>query len=109
MNKVSNQLDAGKVDARTLKPAVQHEKRKQVIQLYKAGASLGQIVAATGMSKSATSRIIKLFESGGVAALVPHARGRRPAAIQRGPAIGIGEAIQLLICGGGHRRIGRPD
>ena len=68
MNKATNQLDAANVDARKLKPADQHEKRKQVIQLYTAGASLRQIATATGMSKSAVSRVIKLFESGGEAA-----------------------------------------
>ena len=107
MNKATNQLDAANVDARKLKPEDQHEKRKQVIQLYTAGASLRQIVAATGMSKSAISRVIKLFESGGVAALAPHARGRRPAVIQREPAIGIGQTIQWIICGGGQRRDGK--
>ena len=109
MNKEINQLDAAKVDARKLKPEVQHEKRKQVIQLYKSGVSLRQIVTSTGMSKSAVSRVIKLFESGGAEALVPHARGRRPETIQRGPEIGMGEAIQLIICGAGRGRIGRLD
>lgn len=109
MNKETNQLDAAKVDARKLKPEVQHEKRKQVIQLYKGGVSLRQIVAATGMSKSAVSRVIKLFELGGMAALAPQVRGRRPAVIQRGPAIGMGEAIQLIICGAGQERALKRD
>ena len=109
MNRGSNQLDFTKVDARKLQPEAQHAKRKHVIQLYKRGVSLRQIVAATGMSKSAISRVIKLFVAGGVAALAPQARGRRPADTRRGPAIGVGEAIQLIICGGGQKQPGKRD
>ena len=108
MNREANQLEVTKVDARKLKPEAQYEKRKQMIQLYKRGVSLRQMVTDTGMSKSAIERVIKLFESGGMAALAPHARGRR-AVIQRGPAIGLAEAIQLIICGGRQRRAGKLD
>ena len=44
MNREVNQLEVTKVDARKLKPEAQYEKRKQVIQLYKRGLSLRQIV-----------------------------------------------------------------
>ena len=102
MSREINNLNAAKEDARKLKPDAQFQKRKKVIQLYKLGVSLRQIVAETGMSKTAISRVIKLFDSGGEAALMPQARGRR-AVIQRGPANGLADAIQLIICGGRQR------
>lgn len=108
MDRETHQLDAATIDARKLKPEAQHEKRKQVVQLYKRGVSLRQIVADTGMSKSAVDRVIKLFESGGMTALAPHARGR-PTVIHREPAIGMGEAIQLIICGGRQKRVAKRD
>ena len=77
MNRRINQSAIEKCDARKLKPEVQHERRIQVIELHMCGISRAQIVVDTGMSNTAVARIIKLYEAGGVEALVPQVRGRR--------------------------------
>ena len=76
MNRRVNQSDLEKCDARKLKREAQHERRNQVIELHMRGISRAQIVVDTGMSNTAVTRIIKLYEAGGVEALAPQVRGR---------------------------------
>lgn len=83
-------------DARKLKPEEQHAKRNQVIQLYARGLSRPRIATETGMSDTAVARIIKLYVSGGDAALEPQSRGRR---IGNKPTGELAQAIQNFICG----------
>lgn len=53
-----------------------HERRKQVIRLYKKGIKIMQIVAMTGLSYPPVRAAIDLFEAGGWSAIRPALRGR---------------------------------
>ncbi len=64
-------------DARKLKPAQQHERRRQVIRAYKRGRTRTQIADEIGLSYTAVGKIIARFDELGMAALAPRARGRR--------------------------------
>lgn len=53
-----------------------HERRKQVVRLYKQGIKIMQIVTMTGLSYPTVRGAIDLFESGGWSAVRPAQRGR---------------------------------
>ena len=53
-----------------------HERRKQVVRLYKKGIKIMQIVAMTGLSYPTVRSAIDLFDAGGWSAIRPALRGR---------------------------------
>ena len=53
-----------------------HERRKQVVRLYKQGIKIMQIVTMTGLSYPTVRAAIDLFEAGGWSAIRPALRGR---------------------------------
>ena len=53
-----------------------HERRKQVVRLYKQGIKIMQIVEMTGLSYPPVRVAIDLFEAGGWSAIRPALRGR---------------------------------
>jgi transposase len=53
-----------------------HERRKQVVRLYKQGTKVMQIVTMTGLSYPTVRSAIDLFEAGGWSAIRPAVRGR---------------------------------
>jgi len=53
-----------------------HERRKQVVRLYKKGIKVMQIVAMTGLSYPTVRAAIDLYEAGGWSAVRPALRGR---------------------------------
>ena len=53
-----------------------HERRKQVVRLYKSGIGVMKIAGMTGLSYPAVRVCVDLFESGGWAAIRPSPRGR---------------------------------
>lgn len=63
-----------KEDARKA-PVSLHERRKQVIRLYRKEYRPMQIVELTGLSWGAVNTSIKLYEEGGISALKPKKRG----------------------------------
>jgi transposase len=66
-----------KEDARKQTLGELHERRKQVIRLYKRSHKVMQIVALTGLSWPAVRAAIELYEAGGAAALNPKPRGKQ--------------------------------
>ena len=84
-------------DARTLSPAEQHERRRQVIRGYKRGRSKSQIAADVGLSFTAVSKAIARYEAGGMAALAPRKRGRRSGE-DRALTAEQEDAVRRLIC-----------
>ncbi len=72
-----------KEDARKLEQAALYEKRKQVIRLHRAGQTRSQIARLVAMSHTAVSKIVKLFETGGMAALKLKRRGRGHGQVRR--------------------------
>lgn len=102
MNRPVRQIITDGNDARKLSPEAQHAKRSRVIQLYLRGFTRQQIVAASGMSNTAVARVIKLYQSGGEAALEPQVRGRR---IQSKPKVARESTIQQFICGAFNRKL----
>jgi transposase len=66
-----------KEDARKQSLGELHERRKQVIRLYKKGHKIMQIVELTGLSWPTVRTAIDLFEAGGAAALMPKPRGKQ--------------------------------
>jgi transposase len=65
-----------KEDARYQKLEQLHERRKQVVRLYRKGHGVMAIVELTGLSYPAVRLAIDLYEAGGLAALKPAPRGR---------------------------------
>jgi transposase len=63
-------------DARYQTLAQLHERRKQVIRLYKRGIKVMELVQMSGLSYPAVRKVLDLFEQGGWAAIKPAARGR---------------------------------
>jgi transposase len=53
-----------------------HERRKQVVRLYRQGTKIMQIVTMTGLSYPTVRSAIDRFEAGGWGAIRPAARGR---------------------------------
>jgi len=59
------------------------ERRAEAVELHVSGVPVMQVVKQTGMSWSAVNAALKLYASGGAAALVPRPRGRKPGAGQK--------------------------
>eukprot|EP01037_Dinobryon_pediforme_P019828 gene19828-20316_t len=72
-----------KEDARKLENAALYEKRKQVIRLYQRGQKRSDIARLVVLSHTAVSKIVKLFEMGGLAALKLKRRGRSHGQVRR--------------------------
>ena len=53
-----------------------HERRKQVVRLYKKGIKIMQVVALTGLSYPTVRAAIDLFDTGSWSAIRPAMRGR---------------------------------
>lgn len=66
-----------KIDARTLKDEALHERRQQVIRLYKRCGEPAQIAQVTELSDTAVKKIVRLYETSGAAGLKPGRRGQR--------------------------------
>jgi hypothetical protein len=67
-----------KEDARYLSPDQQHERRKQVVRLHKAGHRVMDIVKLCGLSYPTVRKAIDDYEAGGAAAIRSAPRGRIP-------------------------------
>ena len=67
-----------KEDARYLSPDQQHERRKQVVRLHKAGHRVMDIVKLCGLSYPTVRKAIDDYEAGGAAAIRSAPRGRNP-------------------------------
>lgn len=67
-----------KEDARKQSREVLHERRKQVIRLYRKGMPVMQIVEHSGLSWYAVNAAINRYLTAGAGALKPVARGRKP-------------------------------
>ena len=66
-----------KEDARKQSREVLHERRKQVIRLYRKGMAVMQIVEHSGLSWYAVNAAITAYSTAGSAALKPAARGKK--------------------------------
>ena len=66
-----------KIDARKLKPEALYERRRQVIRLHKLKYNRNQIAGMCELSHTVVTKVIGLFEEGGMAALRLGQRGRR--------------------------------
>lgn len=66
-----------KIDNRKLKPEALYERRKQVIRLHKLAHNPNQIAKMCELSHTAVTKVIGLYEQGGMAALKLGQRGRR--------------------------------
>lgn len=84
-------------DARTLSPAEQHERRRQVIRGYKRGRTKSQIAVDVGLSFTAVSKTIARYEAQGMAGLVARKRGRRSGE-DRALTAEQEDAVRRLIC-----------
>jgi transposase len=71
------QCSMNKSDARKQSPSCLHERRKQVIRLYRKGIKIMQIVELSELSYPTVRKAIDLYEAGGMIALEPKQRGRR--------------------------------
>jgi transposase len=67
-----------KEDARYQTLEQLHERRKQVVRLYKQGIKVMRIVEMVGLSYPTVRTVIDLFVQGGWAAIRPAGRGREP-------------------------------
>jgi hypothetical protein len=65
-----------KEDARYQTLEQLHERRKQVIRLYKRGIKVMELVQMSGLSYPAVRKTLDLFEQGGWPAIKPADRGR---------------------------------
>lgn len=65
-----------KEDARYLSPDQQHERRKQVVRLHKAGHRVMEIVKLSGLSYPTVRKAVDGYQSGGAAAIRSAPRGR---------------------------------
>jgi transposase len=72
-----------KIDARTLKPAVQEQLRKQAIQLRQKGHSVEQIAAILDVNSRTVYRWWQLYRRGGVKSIRIRRRGRPTGACRR--------------------------
>ena len=66
-----------KEDARKQSREVLQERRKQVVRLHRRGIGVMQIVEQTGLSWAAVNAALRLYGSGGAAALKPQVRGKK--------------------------------
>ncbi len=69
-------MDMEKESARDQTLEQLHERRKQVVRLYKQGIKVMQIVTMTGLSYPTVRGAIDLFDAGGWSAIRPARRGR---------------------------------
>lgn len=65
------------IDARTLSPDAQAEKRRTAIRLRQEGQSFTEIGRLLGVHYMTVSKWCARFEEGGIEALAPRKRGRR--------------------------------
>lgn len=65
------------IDARTLSPEAQAEKRRTAVRLRQEGTTLSEIGRLLGVHYMTVSKWCARFEEGGLAALAPRKRGRR--------------------------------
>ena len=72
-----------KIDARTLKPDVQEQLRKQAIQLRQKGPSVQQIAAILEVNPRTVYRWCQLYQRGGAKSIRPRKRGRPPGACRK--------------------------
>jgi transposase len=86
-----------KEDTRSLPLGQLHERRKQVVRLHRKGYKVMQIVDLSGLSYPTVRATIDRYEAGGMAAIKPKARGKKPGA-GRLLTEEQEEAIQRLIC-----------
>lgn len=86
-----------KEDARKQSREVLHERRKQVIRLHRKGVGVMKIAEQTGLSWSAVNVALRLYETGGAAALKPGVRGTK-SGTGRALTPEQEEAIQRTIC-----------
>src|ERR1017187_830423 len=86
-----------KIDARKLKDGELLERRRQVIRLYKRGGSVAQIAQVSELSGPAVRKIIRLYETDGMAGLKPGKRGRREGD-KRGLTEEQEQKLQQIIC-----------
>ncbi len=86
-----------KDDARKLSPAEQHERRRQVIRAHKRGRTRAQIAAEVGLSHTAVTKVIALYEREGAAGLAPRKRGRRSGE-DRALTAEQEDAVRRIIC-----------
>lgn len=66
-----------KEDARKQSREVLHERRKQVIRLYRKDVGVMQIVEQTGLSWTAVNAALRLYKTGGANRLKPGIRGKK--------------------------------
>jgi PcaR/PcaU/PobR family beta-ketoadipate pathway transcriptional regulator len=74
-----------------------HERRKQVVRMHRQGLRVMQIAELTGLSYPAVRKTIDRFETGGLAAIVPAARGRRTG-MGRRLTVGQEATLRAYIC-----------
>jgi transposase len=86
-----------KEDARYQTLEQLHERRKQVVRLYKRGTKIMKLVEMTGLSYPAVRRTIDQYEQGGWAAIRPAERGREVGQARLLSA-DQEQAIQKIIC-----------
>lgn len=65
------------VDARTLSPEAQAEKRRTAVRMWQEGGTFTEIGRVLGVHYTTVSKWCASFEEGGVEALAPRKRGRR--------------------------------
>lgn len=66
-----------KIDTRKLAPEALQERRKQIIRLHKLGHNRNQIAKMCELSHTVVTKVVGLYERGGMAALKLGQRGRR--------------------------------
>lgn len=86
-----------KEDARYQTLEQLHERRKQVVRLYKRGTKIMKLVEMTGLSYPAVRRTLDQYEQGGWAAIRPAERGREVGQARLLSA-DQEQAIQKIIC-----------
>jgi transposase len=65
------------VDGRKLSRNALHERRRQIVRLFKRGKSKAAVSEELGVSYSAVCTTIWRYENEGAASLAPQSRGRR--------------------------------
>jgi transposase len=67
-----------KEDACKQSREVLHERRKQVIRMYRKGVGVMEIVEQTGLSWTTVNTALRLYREGGASRLKPGVRGKKP-------------------------------
>ena len=86
-----------KEGARKQSREVLHERRKQVIGMYRKGVAVMEIVAQTGLSWTAVNTALRLYKAEGSGALKPGVRSKKPGSGRR-LTVSQELAIQQTIC-----------